>query len=88
MADLIDRDKLRDALYDADAITFRGLEILNTFPTVNAEPVKHGEWEPSPHLFGYVRCSECHDCNIWSEWIDGKKWNFCPNCGADMRGET
>lgn len=54
-------------------------------PTIDAEPVKHGEWEPSPHLYGYVRCSECHDCNVWNEWIDGKKWNFCPNCGADMR---
>lgn len=32
MADLIDREKLRDALYDADAITFKGLAILNTFP--------------------------------------------------------
>lgn len=46
-----------------------------------------GEWENHPHALGFVRCSVCHDCNIWGEWADGKKWNFCPNCGADMRGE-
>ena len=40
MDDLIHRSALRDALYDADAITFRGLEILNTFPAVNAMEIK------------------------------------------------
>ena len=45
-----------------------------------------GGWEKHPHAYGFVRCSVCQDCNVWGEWVDGKKWNFCPNCGADMRG--
>ena len=48
MADLIDRKELRDALYEADAVTMQGVKIINQFPAVNAVPV--------------VRCRECiHD---------------------------
>lgn len=45
MADLIDRKELRDALYEADAVTMQGIKIINQFPAVNAVPV--------------VRCREC-----------------------------
>ena len=47
---------------------------------------KEGEWEPRTDVIGFVRCSVCKDCNIYDEWADGKKWNFCPNCGAKMKG--
>lgn len=47
---------------------------------------KQGRWEPRTDAFGFVRCSVCHDCNIYDDWPDGKKWNYCPQCGADMRG--
>ena len=45
MADLIDRKQLRDALYEADAVTMQGVKIMNQFPAVDAVPV--------------VRCREC-----------------------------
>ena len=45
MADLIDRKELRDALYEADAVTMQGVKIINQFPAVNAVPV--------------VRCKNC-----------------------------
>lgn len=46
MAEYVDRFALRDALYDADAITMRGVKIINQFPTaVDAVPV--------------VRCRDC-----------------------------
>ena len=32
MADLIDRKELRDALYEADAVTMQGVKIINQFP--------------------------------------------------------
>ena len=56
------------------------------FPTIEARPVVRGEWEARTDVVGFVRCSVCHDCNIYDDWADGEKWNFCPNCGADMRG--
>lgn len=49
MADLIDRKELRDALYEADAVTMQGVKIINQFPAVNAVPV--------------VRCRDCKHCD-------------------------
>ena len=44
MAEYVDRFALRDALYDADAITMRGVKIINQFPTaVDAATVR---WIP------------------------------------------
>lgn len=46
------------------------------------DAVKYGLWTPlqiNGHAFG-VTCSECN-----TTWDD--KSNYCPNCGADMRGE-
>ena len=45
MADLIDRKELRDALYEADAVTMQGVKIINQFPAVDAVEV--------------VRCRDC-----------------------------
>ena len=45
MDDYIKREALRDALYDADAITMNGVKILNQFPAADVEPVRHGQWE-------------------------------------------
>jgi hypothetical protein len=56
-------------------------------PTVDAVEVVHGRWEPRTDVFGFVRCSVCHDCNIYDDWEDGKKWNYCPHCGAKMDGD-
>ena len=43
-----------------------------------------GRWEPRTDVVGFARCSVCHDCNIYDDWADGKKWKYCPNCGAEM----
>ena len=29
---------------------------------------------------------ECSNCHVWLNW-DMPRNSFCPNCGADMRGE-
>ena len=49
-------------------------------PTVDAVPVVHGEWERIPYSFvGGYRCSCCGQKSL------EKTFNFCGNCGADMR---
>lgn len=52
---------------------------------VEYAPVKHGVWEKTGYAY-LLRCSACHDCYIDEDWLDGKKWNFCPECGAKMDG--
>ena len=51
MDDYIKREALRDALYDADAITMNGVKILNQFPSSDVEPVRHGRWELTTNSF-------------------------------------
>ena len=50
MADLIDRKELRDALYEADAVTMQGVKIINQFPAVNDVEI--------------VRCRDCKHLNV------------------------
>lgn len=59
--------------------------VLHDAPTANVAPVRHGTWEKS-NLNGFVRCSVCHDCYVDDDWIDGKKWQYCPHCGTKMDG--
>ena len=77
MDDYIKREALRDALYDADAITMNGVKILNQFPSSDVSPVRHGRWK---------RCgknlSECSECGE----VVAIRNNYRPNCGAEMRG--
>lgn len=67
---------------------------------LQAEPVKHGEWELDPNGMDWNipawRCSECgFVANYIGVEVNGlsnnpMNWagsNFCPNCGANMRGE-
>jgi primosomal protein N' len=32
-------------------------------------------------------CIECSQCHIWLNYDFYAKTQYCPNCGADMRGE-
>lgn len=50
-----------------------------------SQAVVHGRWEKSQYN-GYLVCSACRDVYVFDNWVDNKKWNYCPNCGADMRG--
>lgn len=49
----------------------------------NAVPIKRGKWRFVNCATG-LRC-QCSEC---LHWVDaGTDRNYCPNCGADMRGE-
>ena len=82
MTEYIERKAIRDALYDADAITMSGVKILNQFPVANVAPVRHGRW-----IDGDPYCPICRkdkfrglDADIWADWQP----DYCPNCGAKM----
>ena len=77
MTEYIEREALRDALYDADAITMSGVKILNQFPVADVAPVRHGRWESYTKNLG-----ECSNCG----YVVSIRYDYCPNCGAKMDG--
>lgn len=78
MSDLISRSALIKNLAREYATGRKTLgQVIDEQPTIEADPVVHGEWVP--HMVVNYACSECGK--------DGHKTNFCPNCGADMRGD-
>ena len=84
MDEYIERKAIRDALYDADAITMSGVKILNQFPVADVAPVRHGRW-----INGDPYCPICRkdkfrglDADVWADWQP----DYCPNCGAKMDG--
>lgn len=61
--------------------------------TVEAKPVIHGEWKRvgSGSLYDTYECTNCHRPPKW-DCLGDNHWriaftDFCPNCGADMRGK-
>lgn len=81
----IDADALKEEFGDInmDIYTDEVKEYIDDAPTI--EP-KRGEWIPvkaSIHPYGNdVKCSVCGH-RMGSSF----GYNFCPNCGCDMRGE-
>ena len=54
---------------------------INSFPTVDAEPVRHGHWVRNDN--GTYSCSECQS------WIPNEQHyyaRYCLHCGAKMDG--
>jgi len=49
-------------------------------PTADARPVVRGEWIDYDDDYGGYSCSECGE-----NAPEDIRWNFCPNCAADMR---
>ena len=65
-------------------------EIVEELPPADVRENKHGHWEVvSDGYYGdnaYIcECSECKD-TVWVYKDADRKWNYCPNCGSDMRG--
>ena len=55
---------------------------INSFPTVDAEPVRHGHWIKNDN--GTYSCSECQS------WIPNEQHyyaRYCLHCGAKMDEE-
>ena len=96
---LIDADSLMEAMYhrafetDDDTmwqsgcwVRYRAIEqVVNEQPTVDAQPVRRGEWIEDVAYYDedgcpcvITRCNQCGEPNPVSK--------FCPHCGAFMKG--
>ena len=79
---------------DADAlierVTGNGLKpiteqifrkLIDDAPTIDAVSVVHGEWKHDGSVWTYrFNCTNC------GYHLLGKQTNYCPNCGAKMKG--
>ena len=65
------------------------LVMIDEQPTIEAEPVRRGRWisyGSDTAYTKYYRCSLCdYEIAGYAESNDLIKYNYCPNCGADMR---
>ena len=84
MGEYVDKDKLREAIYNVGGENFYTLGVLSLlrdFPTADVAPVRHGHWGTDKHGFDRAVCSEC------GAVYDSGPHIFCPRCGAKMDGE-
>lgn len=80
MAEYIEREKIWPALNVACAPYNRATAMaIESIPVADVRPVKRGIWITRPYMMGNTQF-----CSLCSENY-GVKYNFCPNCGADMR---
>ena len=80
--------RLKTRLIDAEALKERIItprangkdlitELIDSMPTIDAEPVRHGKWIEYPIADGMNQCSECGVLRFGES-------NYCPNCGCRM----
>ena len=81
MTRLIDADALiEEALTEGAYGYVDAFQIANA-PTINAVPVRHGQWETNSDRPDTLICSVCKcGFDMWKH----DPHNFCPNCGAKM----
>lgn len=59
---------------------------LTNIPSADVVERKRGEWVSRNPYWHTAICSNCNKVTMFEDW-DGEvlDYNFCPNCGADMR---
>ena len=93
---VIDSDVVYEALKElpSDLSTYSDKLWKNAYERGKAEGQadrKKGHWIPHDTNAAWTYANECSECGKYLVVSDisgdGKKANFCPNCGADMRGD-
>ena len=67
------------------------LDEVDCFKPADVATVVHGRWEVSTDDWlgtDVYTCSKCRESYVLVEGTPKENlWHYCPNCGADMRGE-
>lgn len=79
----IDANKLIDLATHEGAYGYVDVHDIYNAPTADVVERKKGKWIYHRRL---TESRECSCCGVWFDW-DMPRNSFCPNCGADMRGD-
>lgn len=60
---------------------------LLPIPAADVVERKHGKWLDVTTLDNEFICWVCSECRHGADFVY-EPYNYCPNCGADMRGES
>ena len=64
---------------------------IEELPSADVRENVRGEWiESNDEMYG-SGCWKCSNCGYgysYEAYFEVNDFNFCPNCGADMRGES
>lgn len=77
MAEYIEKQAAIDELCYVDEYNSRSIATIRAMKPADVRPVVRGEW------IGDGDCIICSNCKTAYTFMGS---NFCPNCGADMRG--
>lgn len=98
MKEYIEREAAFFALahnFYSDEMTLKGydriLAALANLPAADVRPVVRGEWLRTDAYPHHLYCSVCYTTYLpTDELLEMYRipMNYCPNCGADMRGEN
>ena len=87
ITEYVKKSTVLQELYMADAITVRGIELLNAMPAEDVAEVKHGKWVPyieedyiGAGQYGYIELLKCSECGT----PQVRTRSYCPHCGARM----
>lgn len=94
MDEYIEREAAKYAFYKSDIDTAQLKDIadvLCAIPTADVRPVVRGKWitrtDVAPYRLDGEITSWTYKCSICGTF-SRLKYNYCPNCGADMREES
>lgn len=81
MSDMMSKGELFNKLATVQTLG-EAYGVIQEMPTVDAVPVRHGRWVMKEgELAFWDECSECARKILHRI----PHYDFCPNCGADMR---
>ena len=86
-ARMIDANALKTSFEEDGHLSSYIEEFIDNAPTIDAEPVRHGQWINKKTVPAFHHCSICGVTNKMQ--VSCNKYvmlRYCPNCGAKMDG--